>query len=562
MFTWLVLVAAAIIIFSIGILIIGKPFTEPEVCEVLLSGVIGASLLFGLWLFIRWLRCWRNCKRFLFGLACFVTVIALFYAEEDWRGWHAWQKFKREWEAKGELFDFASVVPPPVPDDQNFALTPIVASSYLHVLDKNGHRINPPDTNVVNRLNMTAVHNDQWPTNGTGNWQKSTMSDLKVWQQYYRVLAATTNEFPVALQPQSPAADVLRALSKYDSAIEELRQASKQPSSRFPLNYVSDNPGTILLPHLASLKRAAQMLQLRAIAELQLGQTEKALDDIKLALRLADSIRTEPILISHLVRIAMVNITLQPIWEGLAEHKWSDAQLVELDSELAKLDFLPDYGTAMRGEMVLCQEGIIDYLRRHPEQISDMSYDGDSTQPSPAISISYLIPSGWFYQNQFRCSRFMVQQYLPLADLEHRIISPASLRHANAALDLEFRHVSAYNRLEAMFLPTFGGAVKRFAYAQTSVDLARVAIALERRYRLAHDEYPEALDTLLPQFMEKLPHDIINGQPLHYRRTSDGQFVLYSVGWNETDDGGEVGRIKYGTPDISEGDWVWRYPQK
>ena len=113
-----------------------------------------------------------------------------------------------------------------------------------------------------------------------------------------------------------------------------------------------------------------------------------------------------------------------------------------------------------------------------------------------------------------------------------------------------------------MFLPTFGGAVKRFAYAQTSVDLARVAIALERRYRLAHDEYPEALDTLLPQFMEKLPHDIINGQPLHYRRTSDGQFVLYSVGWNETDDGGEVGRIKYGTPDISEGDWVWRYPAK
>ena len=45
----------------------------------------------------------------LVGLAVFVS---LFYAEEDWRGWHAWQKFKREWEAKGEKFDFASVVPP------------------------------------------------------------------------------------------------------------------------------------------------------------------------------------------------------------------------------------------------------------------------------------------------------------------------------------------------------------------------------------------------------------------------------------------------------------------
>ena len=38
--------------------------------------------------------------------------------------------------------------------------------------------------------------------------------------------------------------------------------------------------------------------------------------------------------------------------------------------------------------------------------------------------------------------------------------------------------------------------------------------------------------------IEKLPHDIINGQPLHYRRTDDGQFVLYSVGWDEKDDGG------------------------
>ena len=82
------------------------------------------------------------------------------------------------------------------------------------------------------------------------------------------------------------------------------------------------------------------------------------------------------------------------------------------------------------------------------------------------------------------------------------------------------------------------------------MDLARVAIALER-YRLAHGEYPESLDALAPQFIAKLPHDIINGQPLHYRRTADGQFVLYSVGWNETDDGGEVGFKKDGSVDIN-----------
>ena len=61
----------------------------------------------------------------LFALACLAILMALFYAEEDWRGKHEWEKFKREWEAKGERFDLASVIPPPVPDDQNFAMTPI-----------------------------------------------------------------------------------------------------------------------------------------------------------------------------------------------------------------------------------------------------------------------------------------------------------------------------------------------------------------------------------------------------------------------------------------------------
>jgi len=110
-------------------------------------------------------------------------------------------------------------------------------------------------------------------------------------------------------------------------------------------------------------------------------------------------------------------------------------------------------------------------------------------------------------------------------------------------------------------MPGFQNAVIRFAYAQESVDLARVAIALER-YRLAHGEHPESLDALAPQFIANLPHDIINGQPLHYRRTADGQFVLYSVGWNETDDGGVVALTKAGNLDNRKGDWVWKYPAK
>ena len=568
---WLliVLVAALFVAVTITFMIDRHGGWESFVESVLAAMVIFVvmtAVAFALYKIIRWLCCWRNFKQFLFGLACFITLIALFYAEEDWRGWHAWNKFKREWEAKGERFDRASVVPPSVPDDQNFALTPIVFTSYGQMLTRDGKEIpqKKRDANFVNRLQVSTTSDSDsrsWPTNGY--WANATRTDLTAWQQYYRTLAAKTNLFPVPAQPQSPAADVLLALSKYDSTVKELREAAKLPYSRFPLEYDKDDPWAILLPHLSALKKCSQVLQLRALAELQNGQSDRALADVKLTLRLVDSIHTEPFLISHLVRIVMVNIALQPVWEGLAERQWSDAQLTELDAELAKLDFLADYKLAMRGgEMVLCQVAAIDNLRHHPERLPNMS-DDNFSPPSLIKTACRLIPQGWFYQNQLHCARPMVEFYLPAVDSNGQTVSPSKIKKADEIVTVETRRPNAFNLGERLLLPALGSAARRFAYGQSSVDLARTAIALER-YRLAHGEYPESLDVLAPRFIVQVPHDVIGGGPLHYRRTSDGQFVLYSVGWNETDDGGEVVFRKGSTltVDISQGDWVWRYPQK
>jgi len=41
--------------------------------------------------------------------------VLLAYAEEDLRGWLTWMWFKHAWEAKGERFTLASVVPPLTP---------------------------------------------------------------------------------------------------------------------------------------------------------------------------------------------------------------------------------------------------------------------------------------------------------------------------------------------------------------------------------------------------------------------------------------------------------------
>ena len=85
------------------------------------------------------------------------------------------------------------------------------------------------------------------------------------------------------------------------------------------------------------------------------------------------------------------------------------------------------------------------------------------------------------------------------------------------------------------------------------------ACALER-HRLAHGEYPETLNALVPQYFDKLPHDAITGEPLKYRRSGDGGFILYSVGWNGTDDGGKGVMKESGGVDQEKGDWVWSAP--
>jgi hypothetical protein len=491
---------------------------------------------------------WRWLRRILITLAVLATLIAIFYAEEDWRGKRDWENYKHKWEAKGEKFDWQAFIPPAVPDDQNF----FCASIFTNMLD--------------GKIVMSPWHSDGSPNfppfkdlpdneiGYLGGEGPARLTDLKTFQESYRnpTNKNLAKEFPVAPQPQTPAKDVLFALSKFDSAVEELRQASQRPYANVPLNYEDGfNSTKTLFPYLAALKRCTQVLQLRAVAELADGQNAKALADVKLLLYLNNSLRNSPFLISHLVRIAIVAIDLETIWEGLAKHEWSDEQLAALDAELSKLDFLADYEFAMRGERAFAIATFEN--QRHAREIIWLKPNGDGYITNKMA----FMPSAYFYQNELAIAQMSQQWILPLVDTNSRIVSPEKFQQANDADHAEMKHYSPYKVQSLMLFPALANCVKKFAAIQSSIDLARVACALER-YRLARGNYPETLDALAPQFIEKIPHDIINGQPLHYRLKPNGQFILYSVGWDGKDDDG----VPVSFYDKNKGDWVWQYPQK
>ena len=582
--TWLVLVG---ILFSGELVLVhylpggpktGFDWTMALLFLLVISLFLATGLLTAFWL-LRWLCNGHRFKRTLLVFAWAVTGVALFYAVENWRGWHAWHQFVKTWEAKGEKFNFQAYVPPPVPDDQNFALTPVVASCYETYYDKSGQEMNPRRTNVVDRLSMLSWRDNHWAkAPWSDGWTVGKALDLAAWQAYFRSPPPTnstqTNAFPVAARPQTAAADILLALGKYDSTIEELRQASRRPASRFPLMYDNENPAAILLPHLAALKYCSQALQLRAVAELQNHQRDQAHADVKLAWRLMDSVRTEPIIITHLVRLAMLRLTLQPVYEGLAEHRWSGEQLGTLDADLAGLDFLADYAFCQRSHLAFLAADFA-YLQRTRDPQYLFYFDYNSHQKTPAEEFLVFLfrhcPRGWLYQNQLRYCQFTLQHLLPTVEVSRQLAFPGLVQRANHDVQKEVSPPGPYNFIEEKLLfPIFSGMkstdqLEKFACAQTSVNLARVAIALERYY-LEHAEYPVSLASLSPAYLARLPHDVIGGQLLKYQRTGAGQFLLYSIGWNEKDDGGVMvftnDEPKKPIADSGSGDWVWRYPAK
>jgi hypothetical protein len=588
---------------------LGPPVIFCKAAAGFVGVVLFAFLVFWTRRALIWLFRWRMIRRYLYALPGVAVLVALFYAEEDWRGKRDWEQYKRAAEAKGERFELSSYQPPSVPDDQNFVFAPIVSNSCLFRTDGDVPGLPNANTNRGRLLDIRINANYEWkpwPTNNLlGNWQCGDKTDLRAFQTYYRAPAnsnwrtnlyaarqgsvglygkrlrpalpasvpeqVATNEFPVAPQPQSPAADVLLALSKYDSAIEELRQASRHPFFQFPpQNRPATPTDKFVTPTLVPLKECLGVLRLRAVAELENIQGDKALADVTLMLYLANLNHHEPWreLWCQNWRINSIDSALQPVWQGLVGHQWSDTQLTRIGSELAKFDFLSDYQHFVRcwRAETLQEIDSIEQGRFHEFwAMLHVGPDQDNSSLWERVfnenTLFTFMPKGWFYENDVAVAQMFQQSLRTDAEAGQRILSSELIKRVEDAQEYNCRHQSLRNFAASMMYPGSARLAQKFAFTQSSLDRARVACALER-YRLAEGVYPATLDMLTPRFIEKLPNDVINGQPLHYQRIADGRFLLYSVGWNGTDDAGTLVRDKYrrNTLDQLQGDWVWPFP--
>jgi hypothetical protein len=485
------------------------------------------------------------------------TLLVLAVTVENWRGRRAWKAYVAEAEAKGDRLDPEAVLPPPVPDAENLAMAPLFQPLFDYSSSRNP--MEPPKWRepaakeaLDRRLNLTGAGTVR-PIYG-GTWRSGHFVDLAALQAYYR----GRSDFPKSPQSQKAGEDVLMALTKFDKEIGELREAGARPQARFPLRY-EDGVGMVM-PHAVILRNFSQIANLRAVAELALDRMDAASQDTLLSLRTAEAIAEEPILISVLVRVAIVQGAMEPVWEGLARRQWTDEQLAALDAKLAKINFAAHYQSAVRGERNLFSFTTLDSMNADRSKIGLLTALNGQPQYPGIYKLTSLIPAGWFDANKVAAARWYDEMFTCADAVADRFFPDRSLQ-----VEREIEDIVAHHRYrpDYVFIRLLGPALlsvqQSCAAAQGTVNLARMAIALER-HRLRRGAFPETLAQLdVGAAPNGLLMDPGSGHLPHYTRAGDGGFTLYYDGWNQLDDGGKVfwkdKEHRYADP--ARGDLIW-----
>ncbi|MEC9374645.1 MAG: hypothetical protein VYC34_12410 [Planctomycetota bacterium] len=307
----------------------------------------------------------------------------------------------------------------------------------------------------------------------------------------------------------------------------------------------------LVLPHVAPMRVASQLLAVDLEAAAESGDGGRAIEDLRAMLGMVGHMREIETIITDLTSASMLMKAIDSFGKALDRHAdaFSDAQL----QEAAHL-----FAGAAGGEMMLRlgweRKGFEDLLQRL--YTDDGSGDGRLTLEGARALLTF-VSSPWDDVPQISLA---TKYALPVTDLVSigraeaqrlydEIVNQAL---AEAQIPLWERGPSAAGRrVEAMseggidqlryaVVTVYAAAYARASASMEKTEMARdamlvvIALELDRRERGA---WAGGLEELAPRFVPRVPRDRFDGGALKYA-VRDGEPVVYSVGTDLDDDGG------------------------
>ena len=435
------------------------------------------------------------------ALAIILTSIALLYAVEDFRGARAWQAERLRLETQGEELSWARLMPQTQGGDPRAE----------DLVDWRS-----PDFLAVQGFKREFV------ARGVGG---AGRINLGQWR-----LLLTQPRTPPTETACEAGTSFLKAIAPLEPTIARLVEAARRgPVARWSVE-IGGPPASTRLPPLLPIRRLANLLRLRIAAHFACGSSDRAIDEMRVIARLGESLQGLPFLITYLIEVAVEDALLDTIQDGLTRGGLNASERREVESLLVD-DWLAGARHSLRAE----RNFMIYYAESAP------ALDFGSSRVGLGIS---LLPRGWLLRQAIHSARFTEEANRLLYNSAR--VDPAAI-DALTRRDQGVGGTTPYNFIARMAEPSVGRLAKSAVAVQTRVRLVRMALALFS-YRETRGSFPTDLTSLTPTPWKTLPREIVNADPLRYRR-SNGGFVLYSVGWDLKDDGGVPG-IPF------EPDWV------
>jgi hypothetical protein len=311
----------------------------------------------------------------------------------------------------------------------------------------------------------------------------------------------------------------------------------------------------MLLPHLAMLNNLTQMLGTRTVLNLHDGNLNVAWTNLMAATRLVTVWEPEPVEVSHLVRFADTSLAFNAIWQALQTSGWSDEQLAQLQTEWQSADFfihLPETAAFNRAKYAaLCRQEGRDYLSY---RLPLKTYMVAAMQFPPYIwsELNMCWDETIYHERGAAEDEKAMLLFYRDRELELRnaVQAPTWLAMRKLPGVMETARFQSkyqsFTQIAIIMQETKPGIwtedfslLGRAAVAEAQRRLIITAIALER-YHGKFGSYPKNLSDLAPTYLKNQPVDFMDGQPLRYRLSDDGHFLLYSVSLDCVDHGGQI----------------------
>jgi hypothetical protein len=331
-------------------------------------------------------------------------------------------------------------------------------------------------------------------------------------------------------------AELSDVLATNQALLDLLHSAAALTNSRYPIDLKQGFQ--LLLPYLPKVKASAQLLTAEALFDASNGEIEKALDALRAAGAVADSLAEEPLIISQLVRIADWAIISKRCELLLNGATLSDQQLKTLQSLTQDAEKPSAMLRGLAGE----RAGHLAFFTGSPESM--YVFGNVASPPSlkdrlrASLFMGLLKSTGLLRKDR---NFYLDVMATNIAAAEAPF--PERLTLAQQANSAALSPPNRFMIFSRLMLPALGKTIQRDGDHAARIRTAQTAIAVELFRRAHNGELPTDLNELVPTFLPSLPRDPFDGEPLRFKRRSSG-YVVYSIGRDLRDDGGDEGDPK------------------